>query len=161
MRRAAVSGGVTAVCLGGGAIALDGFSGAAPWWLVAPLTVLCGVFAGWAGARTGRENALRAETLAPGEKLLSTYTVRPPFTPGRAPTPYENPPFQLLLTSRHLQLWEHANLLWAYPWPELRLTADGPRLKIYHQGQEAGFMLLEPPGSVHEVLLAGRRLGAS
>ncbi|PWI17024.1 hypothetical protein DI272_24805 [Streptomyces sp. Act143] len=80
----------------------------------------------WAGTRTGRENALRAETLAPGELLLSTYKVRPPHPPRRAPTQYENPPFQLLLTSRHLQLREHANLLWAYPWPELRLATDGP-----------------------------------
>jgi hypothetical protein len=161
IRRAAVSGGVTATCLGAASIAVEGFTGAVPWWFVVPFTALCSAFAGWAGTKTGRENAVRAETLEPGEQLLGTYTVRPPFTPDRGPTPYENPPFQLLVTSRHLQLWEHANLLWAYPWPDLRLAVDGPRLKIYHQGQEAGFMILEPPGAVREIQLAARRLGAS
>ncbi|MFE7169006.1 hypothetical protein [Streptomyces sp. NPDC057616] len=164
LRRAAVAGGATAVCLGAASLAIEGAAGAAhgiPWFVVVPLTLLCSVFAGWAGARTGRENAVRAEMLGPGERLIGAYAVRPPFTPGRAPTPYENPPFQLLLTSRHLQLWEHSQLLWAHPWPELRLAVDGPRLKIYHRGEEAGFMVLEPPGTPLEVQLAARRLGAS
>ena len=157
-------GAATAVCLAAATVAVDSVKGVSqgiPWWLVVPFTLVCGAFAGWAGAKTGRENALRAETLEPGEQLLSTYTVRPPFTPGRGPTPYENPPFQLLLTSRRLQLWEHSNLLWSHPWAELRLTVDGPRLKVYHRGEEAGFMILEPPGAVREVQLAARGLGAS
>ncbi|MEU9316829.1 hypothetical protein [Streptomyces sp. NPDC048295] len=163
IRRAAIAGGTTATCAAA-LIAVKGVAGVArgvPWLIVVPLTVVCGAFAGSAGARTGRENAISAETLGPGERLISTYTVRPPFTPGRGPTPYENPPFQLLLTSRRLQLWEHSNLLWAHPWAELRLAVDGPRLKIYHRGEEAGFMILEPPGTPLEIQLAARRLGAS
>lgn len=164
IRRAAVAGATTATCLAAASIAVEGIAGAAsgiPWLIVVPFTVMCSAFAGWAGARTGRENAVRAETLEPGERLIGTYTVRPPFTPRRGPTPYENPPFQLLLTSRHLQLWEHSNLLWAHPWAELRLAVDGPHLKIYHRGEEAGFMILEPPGTPLEIQLAARRLGAS
>ncbi|MFF4832587.1 hypothetical protein [Streptomyces sp. NPDC001315] len=160
LRRAAVSGGVTA-SLGAASVAVEGFTGGVPWWFVVPFTVLCSAFAGWSGTKTGREDAVRAESLEPGEYLLSTYTVRPPFTPERGPTPYENPPFQLRLTSRHLQLWEHSDLLWAHPWADLRLAVDGPRLKVYHRGEEAGFMILERPGGPREVQLAARRLGAS
>ncbi|MFG2934594.1 hypothetical protein [Streptomyces sp. NPDC048282] len=54
---------------------------------------------------------------------MSAYSVRPPFAPSRAPTPYENPTF------------------------ELRLMADGPRLRIFHQGQEAGVLGTQPPGT--------------
>ncbi|MFJ9540866.1 hypothetical protein ACIRPX_26840 [Streptomyces sp. NPDC101225] len=163
-RRAAVAGGTTAACVGAASLAVESAAGVAhgiPWPVVVPFILVCSAFAGWAGARTGRENAVRAQTLGPGERLIGSYAVRPPFTPGRAPTPYENPPYQLLLTSRHLQLWERSNLLWARPWPELRLAVDGPRLKIYHRGEEAGFMVLEPPGTPLEVQLAARRLGAS
>ncbi|MER6256706.1 hypothetical protein ABT224_35710 [Streptomyces sp. NPDC001584] len=58
-----------------------------------------------------------------------------------------------------MQLWERSVLLWRHPWPELRVIADGPRLRIHHRGQEAGSMLLEQPGAVQEIRLASRRYG--
>lgn len=86
--------------------------------------------------------------------------MRPPSAPQRAATPHENPPYQLRLTTRTLHLWEHAGPLWSHPWKELRVTADGPRLRVFHQGQERGVLLVEPPGSAEELQPAARRLGA-
>ncbi|MFD3582781.1 hypothetical protein [Streptomyces sp. NPDC058683] len=144
----------------GAGLLVQGYAARIPWWIIWPFTALCAGFAAWAGARTGRENRIRKETPEPGEALLSTYTVKPPFTPARRPTPYENAPYQLRLTTRNLQLWEQADLLWTYPWNGLRLLVDGPRLRIFHQGREAGLLQLEHPGAVQEVLRAARRLGA-
>ncbi|MEV7369200.1 hypothetical protein [Streptomyces sp. NPDC091299] len=60
------------------------------------------------------------------------------------------------MTTRTSQLWEHAD----HPWKELRVTADGPRLRVFHHGRERGVLLVEPPGSAEELRLAARRLGA-
>ncbi|MET9044319.1 hypothetical protein ABZX34_15905 [Streptomyces sp. NPDC004362] len=40
------------------------------------------------------------------------------------------------------------------------MTADGPRLRVFHHGRERGVLLVEPPGSAEELRLAARRLGA-
>ncbi|WP_405668831.1 hypothetical protein OG379_01085 [Streptomyces sp. NBC_01166] len=60
-----------------------------------------------------------------------------------------------------MEMWERAELLWKHPWPELRVIVDGYRLRIHHLGQEAGTMLLEPPGAVAEVRLAAQRHGVA
>ncbi|MFF2408780.1 hypothetical protein [Streptomyces sp. NPDC058092] len=57
-------------------------------------------------------------------------------------------------------MWERSALLWRHPWPELRVIADGPRLRIHHEGREAGTMLLEQPGAVQEIRLTAGRYGA-
>ena len=67
------------------------------------------------------------------------------------PDSVREPPYQLRLTSLHLQLWEHANLLWSRSWSELRLIVDGSRLRVFHRGQEAGVRGIEPPGTAQEV----------
>lgn|GEM_PF-5684971 len=86
--------------------------------------------------------------------------MRPPLAPQGDAAPPENPPYQLRLTTRTSQLWEHSDLLWTHPWKELRVTADGPRLRVFHHGRERGVLLVEPPGSAEELRLAARRLGA-
>ncbi|MEU2130383.1 hypothetical protein [Streptomyces sp. NPDC018352] len=133
---------------------------APPWWVLAPAAVLVATLGGRAGARLGREDATRAEALEPGEIAIGTYTVRPPYADHGPPPPYESPQYQLRLTTRGMQMWERAVMLWSHPWPELRVVADGPRLRVHHEGREAGVMLLEPAGAVQEVLTIGRRYGA-
>ncbi|WP_330296536.1 hypothetical protein [Streptomyces sp. NBC_00503] len=132
----------------------------APWWVLAPGSVLVAALAGLAGARLGREDAVRAQALAPGEIVLGAHTVRPPYTDHSPSGPYESPPYQLRVTTRGMQLWERSVLLWNHPWPELRVVLDGPRLRVQHQGLEAGVMLLERAGAEHEVLATARRYGA-
>lgn len=75
-RRAMLSGGFTAVCLGGGIVATQDF-GSAPWWLVVPLTALSGAFAGWAGAPTGRETGQPNSTRSPSSPLMTKFGFRP------------------------------------------------------------------------------------
>ncbi|MFE5089974.1 hypothetical protein ACFRCI_06150 [Streptomyces sp. NPDC056638] len=133
---------------------------APPWWVLAPVAVLVAVLAGRAGVRLGREDGVRAEALEPGENVIGTYTVRPPYADHSPPSPYESPQYQLRVTTRGMQMWERAVLLWNHPWPELRVVADGPRLRVHHEGREAGVMLLERAGAVQEVVTIGRRCGA-
>ncbi|MET8635229.1 hypothetical protein ABZX69_29065 [Streptomyces sp. NPDC004074] len=160
IRRAALSGGVTAAALGTVVILVEGYTAHLTWWLVLPVAAVSGGFAAWSGARSGHEDGVRAQAVARDEIVLSTYTVRPPFDRRQAATPHENLPCQLRLTTRNLQLWKHADLLWSHPWKELRVTADGPRLRVFHQGQETGVLLVEPPGTAEELRLTARRLGA-
>ncbi|MCQ0000930.1 hypothetical protein [Streptomyces sudanensis] len=132
-----------------------------PWWVVAGSALLTAGFAGWAGARIGRRRGIRSEALEPGEKVLGTYTVRPPFSEHIPPAAHEGPQYQLLVTSRGLQLWERSALLWRYPWPELRVFADGPRLRVHREGNEIGTMLLEQAGAVQEIRLIATRHAAA
>ncbi|MFD7491040.1 hypothetical protein ACFV8T_01225 [Streptomyces sp. NPDC059832] len=133
---------------------------APPWWVLVPVTALVAVLAGRAGARLGREDAVRAEALESGENVIGTYTVRPPYVDHSPPSLYESPQYQLRLTTRGMQMWERSALLWNHPWPELRVVADGPRLRIHHEGREVGAMLLERAGAVQEVVAVKRRYGA-
>ncbi|MGV9649199.1 hypothetical protein [Streptomyces sp. NPDC003554] len=160
IRRPALSGGVTAAALGTVVILIEGYTAHLTWWLVLPVAAVSGGFAAWSGARSGHEDGVRAQAVAPDEIVLGTYTVRPPLAPQGDAAPHENPPYQLRLTTRTSQLWEHADLLWSHPWKELRVTADGPRLRVFHHGRERGVLLVEPPGSAEELRLAARRLGA-
>ncbi|WP_406016742.1 hypothetical protein OG520_41650 (plasmid) [Streptomyces sp. NBC_00984] len=64
------------------------------------------------------------------------------------------------MTTRGMQMWEHSALLWNHPWPQLRVVADGPRLRVHHEGREVGAMLLERAGAVQEVVAVKRRYGA-
>ncbi|MFF7472591.1 hypothetical protein [Streptomyces sp. NPDC008092] len=160
VRRATVIGACLTGLVGGGGFFVQGYTAHFPGWFFWPIAVpTVGLFT-WAGARLGRESQIRTETLEPGETVLGTYTVKPSFAPPREPTTYESPAYQLRLTSRHLQLWQQANLLWTYPWSDLRLVTDGPLLRIYRQSQEAGVLTLERPGAVKEVQLKARSLGA-
>ncbi|MFE7794894.1 hypothetical protein [Streptomyces sp. NPDC057460] len=65
------------------------------------------------------------------------------------------------MTTLSMEMWERSALLWRYPWPELRLIADGLRLRIYHEGREAGTILLEQSGAVHEIRRLATRHGAN
>ncbi|MFD3697129.1 hypothetical protein ACFWUZ_13415 [Streptomyces sp. NPDC058646] len=77
-RRAALcSGGVVAL-FAVAAFVLHG-AGFASWWVLVPVGVLVAVFAGQAGARMGREDAVRAQALEPGGTVLGAHTVRPPY----------------------------------------------------------------------------------
>lgn len=137
-----------------------GIQGGLPWWAVAASAVVMAGLAGWAGSRIGRRNGIRDEFLAPGEEVLATYTVRPPYTEHVPSAPSEGPQYQLRVTTHGVQMWERAVLLWRHPWPELRVLADGPRLRIHRQGQEAGTMLFEQHGAVREICRTARRHGA-
>ncbi|MFD8886962.1 hypothetical protein ACFV0H_31340 [Streptomyces erythrochromogenes] len=131
-----------------------------PWWVLVPGGVLVAGLAGLAGARMGREDAVRAQALEPGETVLGAHAVRPPYANHDPVGVYETPPFQLRVTTRGMQLWERSVLLWNHPWPELRVVVDGLRLRVRHEGRDAGVMLLERPGAEHEVLLTARKYGA-
>ncbi|MFI6244680.1 hypothetical protein [Streptomyces sp. NPDC051016] len=161
IRRATMTGAALTGLVVGGSVALQGLLAHFPWWFFAPIAGASVGLVTWAGGRIARESQVRAETLEPDEDVLGTYTVKPSFAPPRAPTTYETPAYQLRVTSRHLQLWQQANLLWTYPWSGLRLVTDGPLLRIFHQDQEAGVLTLERPGEVEEVRREARRLGAS
>ncbi|WP_405696374.1 hypothetical protein OHA99_16275 [Streptomyces coelicoflavus] len=139
------------------AVVLAGVEAALPWWPVTGPAVLTAGLAGWAGVRIGRRRAVRREALEPGEKVLGTYTVRPPYREHTPPAAHEGPQYQLVVTSRGLQMWERSALLWRHPWPELRVLTDGPRLRVHHEGREAAHLLLEPPGAAQEVRLAATR----
>ncbi|MFE2287676.1 hypothetical protein ACFXDJ_26365 [Streptomyces sp. NPDC059443] len=159
IRRGALSGGGAIALLAVVAFIARGAE-VAPWWVLAPGSVLVAVFAGLAGARLGREDAVRAQVLEPGETVLGAHTVRPPYTDHSPSGPYESPPYQLRVTTRGMQLWERSVLLWNHPWPELRVVLDGPRLRVQHEGRDAGVMLLERAGAEYEVLATARRYGA-
>ncbi|WP_225994469.1 hypothetical protein [Streptomyces sp. SS1-1] len=65
------------------------------------------------------------------------------------------------LTTRHLEMWERAVLLWRHPLPELRLLTEGRACASTHDGREAGTMLLEQPNAAREICGAARRHGAT
>ncbi|MEV0170586.1 hypothetical protein AB0I00_05600 [Streptomyces sp. NPDC050803] len=159
VRRAALTG---AGALLGGGIALGGLLKLhAPWWvLTAGVLVFVGLGA-WTGTSIGRRRGLRDAELEPGETVLGTYTVRPPYTEHLPPDLHSGPQYQVRVTTLGIQLWERSVLLWRHPWPELRVVVDGPRLRLHRDGQEAGTLLLEPPGGAREVLAAARRHGAA
>ncbi|MFJ9059921.1 hypothetical protein [Streptomyces sp. NPDC102409] len=149
--RATVSAGIA------GATVIGLGAGVLPWWQVLALALPATGLAGRAGSRIGRIDGIRAARLEPGERVLGTYAVRPPYTEHTPPSPHEGARYHLRLTSRGVELWERAELLRKHPWPELRVIVDGPRLRIHHLGQEAGTMLLEQPGAVTEVRPAAQR----
>ena len=138
-----------------------GLKSGLPWWAVTGATLVTAGFGGWAGMRIGRRRGVRDEILEPGERVLGTYTVRPPYTEHVPPSAHEGPQYQLRVTTQGMQMWERSALLWRYPWPELRVVVDGPRLRVHHGDREAGTMLLEQPGAVQEIRLVARRFGAS
>ncbi|MFJ8194912.1 hypothetical protein ACIQ8D_34965 [Streptomyces sp. NPDC096094] len=160
IRRAELTGTAGIAVLPVAAVVLAGVEASLPWWAVAGPAVLTAGLAGWAGARIGRRRTVRGEALEPGEKVLGTYTVRPPYREHTPPAAHEGPQYQLLVTSHGLQLWERSALLWRHPWPELRVLVDGPRLRVHHEGREAGNMLLEPAGAAQEVRLVAARHAA-
>ncbi|MEU9160710.1 hypothetical protein AB0D29_10650 [Streptomyces sp. NPDC048424] len=160
LRRAGLAGGAVMALAAVAAVVSSGTEAGLPWWVVAALALPTSGLAAWTGARIGRRQGVRDAVLEPGETVTGTYTVRPPYPGHTPPAAHEGPQYQLLLTTRGMQLWERSVLLWRHPWPELRVLADGPRLRIHHQGQEAGTMLLEQPGAVQEIRLAARRYGA-
>ena len=162
IRRARLVGAV-AMALPASAAAVVGFGieGGLPWWVVMAGTLAAAGFGGWAGAQIGRQRGIRNEVLEPGETVLGTYTVRPPYTRHTPPSAHEGPQYQLRMTTRHLEMWERAVLLWRHPLTELRLLTEGPRLRIHHDGREAGTMLLEHPNAAHDICSVARRHGAT
>ncbi|WP_248500494.1 hypothetical protein [Streptomyces sp. D2-8] len=132
-----------------------------PWWAVVAGALPTGGLAGWTGAQIGRQHGIRNEVLEPGETVLGTYTVRPPYTEHTPPAAHEGPQYQLRMTTRSMEMWERTALLWRHPLPELRVIAEGPRLRIHHDGREAGTMLLEQPSAAREICGVARRYGAS
>ncbi|MGW4431899.1 hypothetical protein [Streptomyces tendae] len=159
-RRSALTGAAATAVLPVAAVVLAGVEAALPWWAVAGPAVLTAGLAGWAGVRISRRRAVRRDALEPGEKVLGTYTVRPPYREHTPPAAHEGPQYQLVVTSRGLQLWERSALLWRHPWPELRVLVDGPRLRVHHEGREAGHMHLEPPGAAQEIRMVAARHAA-
>lgn len=150
---------VTAL-LAGVAVVGYGVRAGLPWWVLLAVTLLTMGLVGWTGSQIGRRRGIRNDALEPGEKVVATYTVRPPYTEHTPPTAHEGPQYQLRVTTHGMQMWERSALLWRHPWPELRVIADGPRLRIHHEGREAGTMLLEQPGAMQEIRLLARRHGA-
>ncbi|AWI31211.1 hypothetical protein E3E14_25065 [Streptomyces sp. ICN441] len=132
-----------------------------PWWAVAAAALPTAGLGGWTGAQIGRQRGIRNEVLEPGETVLDTYTVRPPYTEHTPPAAHEGPQYQLRVTTRSLEMWERSALLWRHPWPELRLVMVGPRLHIQHGGRDAGTMLLEQPGAAQEICGVARRYGVN
>ncbi|APU44490.1 hypothetical protein BSL84_17095 [Streptomyces sp. TN58] len=142
------------------AVACGGVMADLPLWAVVAVASLTAGLAGWTGAQMGRQRGIRKEVLEPGETVVGTYTVRPPYTEHTPPEAHEGPQYQLQATTSGLQMWERSALLWRHPWPELQVIAEGPRLRIYHQGREAGTMLLEQPHAVLEIRGIAARHGA-
>ncbi|WP_234432839.1 MULTISPECIES: hypothetical protein [unclassified Streptomyces] len=161
VRRAGLSGAVVTALPAVVAVVSYGARADLPWWAVVAVALLTAGLAGWTGAQIGRRRGIRNEVLEPGEKMLGTYTVRPPYTEHTPPAAHEGPQYQLRVTTRGMQMWERSALLWRHPWPELRVIADGPRLRIHHEEREVGTMLLEQPGAVHEICHAAGRHGAN
>ncbi|MCZ7459340.1 hypothetical protein [Streptomyces sp. WMMC940] len=159
IRRARLFGAVAMAVLAAVAMVGYGIRAALPWWAVATVALLTAGLAGWTGAQIGRQRGIRNEVLEPGETVLGTYTVRPPYTEHTPPAAHEGPQYQLRVTTRCMEMWERSALLWRHPWPELRLITDGPRLRIHHEGREAGTMLLEQPGAAQEIRGVARRHG--
>ncbi|WP_256074259.1 MULTISPECIES: hypothetical protein [unclassified Streptomyces] len=161
LQYAALSGAAAmAVPATAAAVAL-GTKGGLPWWVVAAVGVVTAGLAGWTGARIGRRRGIHDEALEPGEQVVGTYTARPTTTEHTPPAAHEGPQHQLRVTSGGVEMWERSVLLWRHPWTELRLPADGPRLRIHPQGREAGTMLLERPGAVGKILLTAKAHGAA
>ncbi|WFB05656.1 hypothetical protein LRS74_00475 [Streptomyces sp. LX-29] len=131
-----------------------------PWWALAAVALPTAGFAGWTGAQIGRRRGIRNEVLEPGETVVATYTVRPPYAEHAPPAAHEGPQYQLRVTTKSLEMWERSALLWRHPLSELRLIADGPRLRVHHGEHEVGTMLLERPDALHEIRHAARRYGA-
>ncbi|MEV1022184.1 hypothetical protein [Streptomyces sp. NPDC050264] len=142
------------------AIVAIGIRGSLPWWAVTGLALVAIGPAVWTGAQIGRRGGVRSEALEPGETVLGTYTVSPPFRDHTPPAAHEGPQYQLLVTSHGLQMWERSALLWRYPWPELRVFTDGPRLRVHHEGREAGAMLFARAGTAQEIHLIAKRYAA-
>lgn len=161
LRRAGLASGSVTALLAVAAVVALGLEADLPWWAVTAAALLTAGFAFWTGARIGRRESIQDQALEPGETVVGDYAVRPPYTDHTPPAAHEGPQYQLRLTTHGIQMWERSVLLWRHPWPELRVIADGPRLRIHHQGQEAGAMLLEQPGAVQEIRLAARRHGAA
>lgn len=159
--RARLYGAVVAALLAVLAVVGFGIKADLPLWAVVAVALLTAGLAGWTGAQIGRQRGIRNGVLEPGETVVGTYTVRPPYAEHTPPAAHEGPQYQLLVTTHGAQMWERSALLWRHPWPELRVIADGPRLRIYHEGREAGTMLLEQPGAVHEVRCIATRHGAN
>ncbi|GGT63356.1 hypothetical protein GCM10010243_47870 [Streptomyces matensis] len=120
MRRAALSGAAVTAGPAVAAVAAFGYEAGLPWWGIAAAGVLVAPPAGWAGSRIGRLRGLRDEVLEPGEKALGVYAVQPPYREHLPPNAHEGPQYELRLTTRHLEMWERAVLLWRHPLPELR-----------------------------------------
>ncbi|WP_234042231.1 hypothetical protein [Streptomyces marianii] len=161
VRGARLSGAVVTALVA--ALAVLGFGSRAdlPGWATVGAALAAAGLGGWTGSRIGRQRGIRNEALEPGESLVGTYTVRPPYTEHSPPSAHEGPQYQLLVTNHGVQMWERSALLWRHPWPELRVIADGARLRIHHEGREAGTMLLEAPGAAQEVCRVAARQGAS
>ncbi|WP_328875233.1 hypothetical protein OHT76_37030 [Streptomyces sp. NBC_00287] len=157
--RAALIGAVVGALLCG-AIALGGLAKLhAPGWAGAIGVLMILGLGAWTGTSIGRRRGVRDAVLEPGEEVLGTYTVRPPYAEHTPPDLHNGPQYAVRVTTLGIQLWERSVLLWRYPWPELRVLVDGPRLRLHREGEEVGTLLLEPPGSVHEIVAAARRYG--
>ncbi|MPY40846.1 hypothetical protein FNH04_13310 [Streptomyces phyllanthi] len=131
-----------------------------PWWALVAVAVPAAGLGAWTGVRIGRRRGIRDEVLEPGEKVVGTYTVRPPYTEHNPPSAHEGPQYQLRVTTHGMEMWERSVLLWRHPWRELRVITDGPRLRVHHDGNEAGAMLFQQPGAVQEIRRVARQYGA-
>ncbi|XIE77558.1 hypothetical protein AB6O49_03310 [Streptomyces sp. SBR177] len=148
VRRAGMAGGVIGAAVGGVVMGVESASAVAggfPWWSVVPFAVAATVAGAWGGVRLGREHRVRADSLEPGETVLNEYGVwpAPAPPPSRANRP-DAAPWLLRTTTRRLQLWEGAALLWERPYDRVVLEADGPGLRVLSGG--AALAVLETAG---------------
>ncbi|MEU9107789.1 hypothetical protein AB0D54_26335 [Streptomyces xanthophaeus] len=166
IRRSALAGavgGAACVAVLGFSFVVQGWELGIAAWITVPLPAVVAVAAAWVGAREGRADGIRqeavADTLAPGETLLSAYLVRPAPLHPEVPDVWDQ--CLLQLTTQRLQLWQHTTLLLGRPWSELRVIAHGDDVVIVH-GPEGPLVELqvEEPASSEELVLAGARLKA-
>lgn len=87
VRRAGLSGAVVTALPAVVAVVSYGARADLPWWAVVAVALLTAGLAGWTGAQIGRRRGIRNEVLEPGEKMLGTYTVRPPTPNTPRPQP--------------------------------------------------------------------------
>ncbi|MFB6818157.1 hypothetical protein ACFCV8_26805 [Streptomyces sp. NPDC056347] len=160
LRRSSLVGAVVVVVTAEATVVGGGIKASLPWWALVGTALVVAWPAAWTGARIGRREGIRSAALAPGETVVGTYTVRPPFTEHTPPSAHEGPQYQLVVTSVGLQMWERHILLWRYGWPDLRVTADGPRLRVLHEGNEVAAPLLEPTTAAQEIRLVAARYAA-
>ncbi|WP_314251795.1 hypothetical protein [Streptomyces sp. DSM 40907] len=166
VRRATIWGGVAAV---GGTvpISVEGMDHL-PWWGSLASCLVLGLLGGFAGAVSGRREAVKTEvrrdTLDEGERQLGRYRVK--LVPEGRPAP---PPFKekdytsysLTTTTRRLQLWEFDYLpQWSHSWRELSLAAEGHVLVVTGPQGVLGRFVLERMVVPEELVLAARRLRA-
>ncbi|MFJ3903081.1 hypothetical protein [Streptomyces sp. NPDC090025] len=159
IRLAMIGGGAAGGALGAVQVHQT-FGALLPWWALGPLLVGATVLGGALGACYGREARIRKDSLEPTETVLWSFPVRPAPPPPRRPALTPDPDTcDLRATTRHLQLWQGAELLWSHPYAALALDPRPTALLVHHQGALIGELVwTSPTGMPEEVRLGLARL---